>query len=62
MSANAQTTDGHDIHGETAKAVLNATPVIKEGKIMGALRSLQELLQFEEAAEKLESYSVFLGA
>lgn len=47
---------GAQISGKPVRLVLNVTPVIKEGRLCGAVSNFQELSAFENSARNLESY------
>jgi PAS domain S-box-containing protein len=47
---------GHQISGTKAKIVLNATPILRNQKIIGTICNFQELSIVEASAKNLESY------
>lgn len=47
---------GHQVSGKKANIVLNATPILRRQKIIGAVCTFQELHIFEASARNLESY------
>ena len=47
---------GYQVHGKKADLVLNITPIIKDGLLLGAVCNFQELKIFESSARKTQSY------
>ena len=54
--ATGRDVPGHQILGQRARLFLNVTPVIRNGKTIGAICSFQELSIVETWAKKLDSY------
>lgn len=47
---------GHEVIGISAQLVLNVTPVIREGSLIGAVCNFEQLSVFEKSAKKTLSY------
>jgi len=47
---------GYLVHGKKADLIANITPIIKKGKLLGAVCNFQELQVFEKSAQKSQSY------
>lgn len=47
---------GYLVHGKKADLIANITPIIKKGKLRGAVCNFQELRLFEKTAQKSHSY------
>jgi len=47
---------GRHIRGENVRLVVNVTPIRQAGKVSGTVSNFQKMQQFENSAQKLESY------
>jgi PAS domain S-box-containing protein len=47
---------GHHVSGKMAQLVLNVTPILRDGRLIGAVCNFQKLHVFEATAKKLASY------
>jgi PAS domain S-box-containing protein len=52
---------GRQIHGKQVDLVLNITPILEGGHVIGAVCAFQEMGQFEQTALKLKSYCRLSG-